>query len=225
MAVTAILPVPMGFADRRDAVFAPVAGVSPLVRVVRELEKRCDVVVVTASPLADTVRAALAGQHLSKITVVTSQSGGVRAHCVEAGLRGLAGGDHVVVHDVEWPIVRTGTLDRIIAMLRGGAVAVMPANPVTDSVKGIDADGLLTATLDRSPLRIVQYPRGFTVDVLTMLVRRCGTGTFDELQSVLAAGTPLTLIEGDDEAQRAELPCDTDYLAAVIEGRQDLGGL
>jgi len=59
--VTAILPVPVGLAERRDAVFAQVAGTSPLVRVVRALEKRCDVVVAAAEPLAEAVRAALVG--------------------------------------------------------------------------------------------------------------------------------------------------------------------
>lgn len=226
MAVTAILPVPVGFADRRDAVFASVAGVSPLVRVVRALEERCDVVVATAGQLTDAVREALVGQHLSRTTVVTSPSTGERAQCVAVGLRALAGGDHVVLYDMGWPIVGTDTLGRIITALRGGAVAVMPVEPVTDSVKAISADGLLTATLDRSQLRAVQYPRGFAADVLTELVRQCGSGAFDELESVLSVGTPLTLIEGDDEAVRVELPYDARYLAALIEGRQDhLGGL
>ena len=222
MSVTAILPVPVGFAERRDAVFAPVAGVSPLVRVVRALQIRCDVVVATAGVLADDLREALAGQSFSHVRVVVSASDGERAQCVTAGLSGLSGDDPVVLHDIEWPLVGAGTLDRIIAMLRGGAVAVMPAGPVTDSVKAVDADGLVTATLDRSQLRVVQYPRGFAADVLAMLVTRSGSGIFDELEAVLSAGTPLTLTGGDDEALRVDLPCDAGYLAALIEARQGL---
>ena len=234
MTVTAILPLPVGLAERRGAVFASVAGMSPLVRVVRALEKRCDVVVATAESLADAVRAALVGQGLSRVRVVVSASPGERAQCVAAGLAELADGDDfvvhdvvvhdVVVHDIEWPIVKAGTLDRIVAALRDGAVAVMPTCPVTDSVKVIGAGGVLTATLDRSQLRTVQYPRGFDADVLALLVKRSGSGTFDELEAVLSAGTPLTLIEGDDEALSVELPRDTDYLAALIESRQDLAG-
>ena len=127
MAVTAILPVPIGFAGRRDAVFASVAGVSPLARVVRVLEQQCDVVVASAAPLAGAVREALAGQNFSRLPVVVSAPSGERVACLAAGLRGLAEGDEVVVHDIGWPIVGVGTLGRIIASLRSGAVAVMPA--------------------------------------------------------------------------------------------------
>ncbi len=224
MTVTAILPVPVGFAERRDAVFAPVAGTSPLVRIVLALETACDVVVVTAGILADSVREALAGQNFSRVHVVVAGSTGERAQCVAAGLLGLDHGAHVVLHDIEWPMVRAGTLDRIVAMLRAGAVAVLPSSRVTDSVKLIDAAGVLTATVDREQLRTVQYPRGFDADVLAVLVKQSGSDAFDELEALLSTGTPLTIIEGDDEALSVELPRDSDYLAALIENRQDLTG-
>jgi len=224
VSVTAVLPVPARFDERRDAVFTSVAGTSPLVRVVRALGDVGDVVVAVAGPLFDAVREALAGDQYSTVRVVAAESPGERVECVAAGLRGLVDGNDVVVHDIEWPIVGVGTLDRIVAALRDGAVAVMPTRPVTDSIKVIGADGVLTATLDRSQLRTAQYPRGFDADVLALLVKRNGSGTFDELEAALSAGTPLTLVEGDDEALSVELPRDTDYLAALIEGRQDLTG-
>lgn len=224
MTVRAILPVPAGFAERRGAVFTSVAGKSPLARVVGALEKRCDVVVAVAAPLFDAAREVLAGEQYSTVNVVVAEPPGERVHCLGAGLRGLVGGASVVVHDIAWPLVGAATVDRIVATLRSGAVAVMPAGPVTDSVKVVNAEGLLTGTLDRSQLRAVQFPCGFDADVLAGLVKRSGSGSFDELEAVLSAGTPLTLIEGDEEALGVELPRDTDYLAAVIEGRQDLSG-
>lgn len=224
MAVTAILPVPVGLAERRDAVLLPVAGMSPLVRIVRALETRCDVMIATAGVLADDVGEALVGQGLSRVRVVVSELPGGRAQCVAAGLRGIAGDEHVVVHDIRWPLVDVGTIDRVVIALRGGAVAVMPACPVTDSVKAITAGGLLTSTLDRSQLRTVQYPRGFDVKTLAQLVKHDRSGTFDELEAVLSEGTSLTLIAGDDEALSIELPRDADYLSALIEGRKDEAG-
>lgn len=223
MTVTAILPLPVGFAERRKAVFAPVAGMSPLVRVVKTLQQRCEVVVATADALTGAVRETLAEQSISGVRVVEAAPTGERSQCVLAGLRGLSGGDHVMVHDIAWPIVGVGTLDRIIATLRGGAAAVMPAGPVTDSVKMTDEDGLIT-TVDRSRLRSVQYPRGFTAEMLALLVKRGGSGGFDELETALSEGVPLTLIEGDDESLRVELPYDAGYLAVLIETRQGLSG-
>lgn len=222
MTVTAILPVPVRFTRRREAVFAAVAGTSPLDRAVRALEVTGDVVIAVAGPLADQVREALAGQSFSRVRVVVSEPPGERVHCVAAGLAIVADTSHVVVHDIEWPTAGTGVVDRVAAALREGAVAVMPSCPVTDSVKSVDPDGALTATLDRSQLRTVQYPRGFAADVLAQLVGLHRSGPFDELEAALSAGVPVSLIDGDAEALRVELPRDTDYLAALITTRRDL---
>ncbi len=219
MTVTAVVPLPVGYAERRDAVFAPVAGLSALVRVVRALGEVGVVVVAAARPLAALAREALVGQRLSGVRVVEAEAPGDRVQCVAAGLRAVDTNGHVVVHDIEWPMVGTDTLKQIVATLHDGSVAVLPVLPVTDSVKAVDARGVVTATEERSALRTVQYPRGFAADVLAMLVRQADSGSFDELEAALTAGTPLTLIDGDDEALSVELPRDADYLAAVIAGR------
>jgi len=220
--VTAIVPVPARFAERREAVFASVAGLTPLVRVVLALAEAGDVVVAAAEPLADAVRETFVGKHFSAVRVVVSESPGERVQCVGAGLRALADGAHVVVHNIEWPMVGAGVLKRIVTTLDEGAVAVMPARPVTDSVKAVSPDGVVTGTLDRTRLRAVHYPRGFDAEVLALLVQRCESGSFDEFEAALSAGTPVTLIQGDDEALSVELPRDAGYLAALIEGRHDL---
>lgn len=223
MRVTAIVPVPARFAQRRDAVLAPVSGRSTLARVIRAIDESCDVVVAVAEPLVDDVRKSIAGEDVSPPPlVVAADPPGDRAQCVLAGLRELAGGKLVVVHDLGWPIVRTGVVERIVRALGKGAVAVVPARPVTDSIKAVDSSGVLTASLDRTHLRTVQYPRGFDADVLARLLADRGPAPFDELDAALSAGTPVTLVEGDDDALNVALPRDANYLAALIEGRRDL---
>lgn len=224
MTVTAIVPVPARFALRPEALLAPVAGLSPLVRVVKALAATCDVVVAAAEPIIASVRESLAEEGVSSLQVVLADPPGERAQCVAAGLRDVAGGSPVVVHDVEWPLVGAGTVERIVASLQAGAVAVMPARPVTDSIKAVDAAGVVRATLDRAPLRTVQYPRGFDSGVLAQLVAHGASGAFDELEVALSTGTPVTLIDGDDDALSVELPRDAAYLAALIEGRHDVAG-
>ncbi|MDZ4233712.1 MAG: 2-C-methyl-D-erythritol 4-phosphate cytidylyltransferase, partial [Dietzia sp.] len=144
MSVAAIVPVPARFAERPAAVLAAVAGLSPLERVVRSLAATADVVVAVAEQLREPVRQALAGQEFSGVRITAADPPGKRAQCVAAGLRELAGCPHVVVHDIEWPLVGAGVVDRIVATLHGGAVAVMPARPVTDSVKAVSSEGLVT---------------------------------------------------------------------------------
>ena len=219
--MTAILPIPAGLAQRREAVFAPVAGQSPLVSIVRTLMSVGDVVVAPAAPLADEVRESLTRQGLSPVQVRVAEGPGRRAHCVAAGLRALgeAPTGPVLLHDIAWPLIAPATLDRVTAALRGGARAVLPICPVTDSIKAVDPDGAVTATVGRAPLRTVQYPRGFDGEVLSMLVAQSAVDEFDDLDAVLAAEVSVTLVDGETDTIRIELPGDADYLAAVITTR------
>ncbi len=224
--MTAILPVPIALASRREAVFAPVAGQSPLQRIVRTLVSVADVVVAAAAPLADEVEQSLAGQGFPAVQVRVADAPGVRAQCIVAGLRvlGEAPAGPVLLHDIAWPLIVPETLDRVVTALRAGAVAALPVCAVTDSIKAVAPDGAVTATLDRSPLRTVQYPRGFDAAALARLVAGDPEGEFDDLDAVLTAGVQVTLVDGDTDTVRVELPGDAGYLAAVIAGRGERPG-
>lgn len=224
MTVTAILPVPAGFAEHRDAVFTPVAGRSPLARILAALAGTGEVVVAAAGEIADPIRETLAGERFSAVRLVVAEPPGEQAQCVSAGLRGLPADAHVLLHDLRWPIVPTAAVRRIAEELSSGAPAALPVRPVTDSVKVVDAQGTLTATLDRAPLRTVQYPRGYTAETLARLVDRRLPGPFDDLEAALADGVDVVLVDGDDTALRIVSPDDTDYLAALIEARDDPPG-
>lgn len=217
MTVTAILPVPARYGQGRGAVFAAVAGRSPLARIVGALQAAgADVVVAAAAELVDPVREALAADGFP-MHVVAAESPGQQAQCVTAGLTTVPGGNAVVLHHIEWPIVATAVVERILAALSSGATVVVPVRPVTDSVKAVDDRGAVTATLDRAELRNAQYPRGYDRDVLAGLAKQWAPELFDDLAAATAAAQPVTLVDGDDEALSVELPRDADYLAAFIE--------
>jgi 2-C-methyl-D-erythritol 4-phosphate cytidylyltransferase len=130
---------------------------------------------------------------------------------------------YVLVHDIRRPLASPDLRDRVIAELRNGSQVVMPALPITDSVKAVDARGSVTGTLDRSVLTAVQYPRGFTVEQLSGLLARRASEEFDELEEAITAGVPITLVDGDPSAFVAELPRDTAFVEAIIAcGRADL---
>ena len=128
-------------------------------------------------------------------------------------------GDHVLVHDIGWPLVDAATARRVLAALGEGAAVVAPARPVTDSIKTVDRDGMVTATLDRSELRVLQYPRGFDAQVLGRSVAVAADDA-DVLDGALRSGVRVDLVDGDAEALGVELPRDTDFLTAVIEDRR-----
>jgi len=216
--LAAIVPLPDAFVAYADAIFAPLAGEAPLVRVA--LTMRGAAVVAVAEPMADAVRETLAAHGLSAVGVAVAEDPGSRAQCLAAGLQYLDDGPrHVLVHDIRRPLTPASVRDRVVAALQGGNPVAMPVLAVTDSVKVVDARGSVTGTLDRSMLRAVQYPRGFTVEKLSQLLASRTSDDFDELDESLRAGTPITLVDGDSDAFVAELPKDAPFVEAIITCR------
>ncbi|HET7665873.1 MAG TPA: 2-C-methyl-D-erythritol 4-phosphate cytidylyltransferase [Mycobacterium sp.] len=214
--LAAILPLPAAYAE---ATFAALAGEAPLTRVARTMLGAA--VVAVAEPLADAVREALAAQGLPAVDVVVADSPGLRAQCLAAALQHLTDTPrHVLIHDIRRPLAAAPVRDRVIAALSAGDEVVMPALAVTDSVKAVDARGSVTATLDRSTLQVVQYPRGFTAEALSRLLAGRASDDCDELGEALRTGTPITIVDGDADAFAVELPRDTAFIEAIIACRQ-----
>jgi 2-C-methyl-D-erythritol 4-phosphate cytidylyltransferase len=213
--LAAILPLPATLADNT---FVPLAGEAALVRVARAMPDTA--VVAAAAPLVDRVSETLAAQSLSTIAVIAVADPGSWAQCLAAGLRHYGDAPrHVLIHDIRRPLAPPTLRDRVIAALQAGNPVVMPMLPVTDSVKAVDAQGLVTGTLDRSALRVVQHPRGFTVDRLSEVLAGCAPDDFDELDEALRTGTPIAFVDGDVDAFVVELPRDSAYVEAIIECR------
>jgi 2-C-methyl-D-erythritol 4-phosphate cytidylyltransferase len=222
-AVAAILPLPAAFVDDPAAAFDPLAGQSPLGRVARTMLRPA--VVAVAEPLVEQVVETLAAQPMSGVDVVAAEDPGSRAQCLAAGLRHFEElPRHVLIHDIRRPLTSASQRDRVIAELRSGRTVVMPVLAVTDSVKAVDARGSVTATLDRSTLRSVQYPRGFTVDQLSRLMAGCESDAFDELVESLRTGVSITAVDGEPDGFAVELPRDADLVEAIIECRHRAGG-
>ncbi|BBX69222.1 IspD/TarI family cytidylyltransferase [Mycolicibacterium psychrotolerans] len=218
MTATAILPVPAS--PESAAVLTPVAGTSPLIRIVRALSQAASVVVAAPAGPVVPVRELLVAEGFADVRVLTADAPGDRAQCLAAALATISPGTPVLVHDIGWPLVDSATARRVLAALRDGAQVVAPARPVTDSIKTVDRDGVVTATLDRAELQVLQYPRGFDAEVLTRSVAAAAGAPADELDIALRSGARVELVDGDAGALGVELPRDADFLAAVIEDRR-----
>jgi 2-C-methyl-D-erythritol 4-phosphate cytidylyltransferase len=225
MTTGAIVPLASGVDPA--AVFTVVGGEHVLVRVVRAMLGRNRVsesrtVIVSAVPLAAGVRECLAASGLSEVAVTVAPAPGDRWHCLRAGLDYLAQQafppDQVLLGDHRHPLAHAGVTDRVIAGLDGGDPVVMPAVLVTDSVKAIDSLGSVRGTVDRTGLRVVQFPRGFTTFALSNLIGDGGADDFDELDAALRAGVPIATVDGEADALRVELPADAELLAATTAG-------
>ena len=143
---------------------------------------------VVVAPGADLAHAAaLLGDE-----VTTVPGGPTRQVSVSFGLAALSDDvDTVLVHDVARPFVPVDVVHRVLARLADGADAVVPARPVTDTIKQVDEEGAVVATLDRSGLRAVQTPQGFRRAVLEAAhAAGAGRSLTDDAALVEATGRP-----------------------------------
>ncbi len=109
--------------------------------------------------------------------------GATRAITVRIGLEALAlaqdGAEVVLIHDAARPFVDEALIDRAITAGRDAGAAI-PVLPVTDTVKRIDAAGVVMSTLDRDQLRVVQTPQAFRLARILSAHRRAAEARRDD---------------------------------------------
>jgi 2-C-methyl-D-erythritol 4-phosphate cytidylyltransferase len=224
--LSVVVPLPVSVVDNPAAAFLPLGTQPPLTRIVRSVldlvAEPGRIVVAVAAPLVGDVRTALAS--VATVGVVAVNGTAHRADCLGAALeylrRASFSTSHVLVYDTFSPLASGDLAARVVDGLRGGGTVVMPALAVTDSVKAVDVNGSISATVDRSVLRAVQYPRGFTIDALAALLQRATSEAFDEIAVAIDAAVPVTYVDGDPDAFRAELPRDAEFVEAIIASRR-----
>ncbi|WP_243658801.1 2-C-methyl-D-erythritol 4-phosphate cytidylyltransferase [Tamaricihabitans halophyticus] len=69
----------------------------------------------------------------------------------------------VLLHDVLRAFTPPDLIRSVVDTVQSGSDVVVPVQPVADTIKRVDAAGLVVDTYDRSGLRSVQSPRGYSV--------------------------------------------------------------
>lgn len=198
-----------------------------LVHAVRALEAaRCiDLVVVVAPEEFVTDVQALMTQVTVELQVVAG--GETRQSSVLRGLITLPEDvDVVLVHDAARPLVPADVVTNVVAAVRAGHPAVIPALPVVDTIKRVDTTSHVTETVDRSELRAVQTPQGFSRAVLQRVHAEAdGDDVTDDGGLVEAAGIPVLIIEGHEEALKVTRPLDLVIAEAIVAKRRATGAV
>jgi 2-C-methyl-D-erythritol 4-phosphate cytidylyltransferase len=174
--------------------------------------------VLTASEVSHVVIVAPAS-HLEEAGAITSRSarpadvdvvagGSERSASVAAGLAALRRDDGIVlVHDAARALAPAELVSRLVHEVRSGHPAVVPGLPVTDTIKQVDADGVVVATPDRAALRAVQTPQAFLREVLQH-AHASGAEATDDAALVEAAGGHVRVVPGDALAFKVTTPDD-----------------
>jgi 2-C-methyl-D-erythritol 4-phosphate cytidylyltransferase / 2-C-methyl-D-erythritol 2,4-cyclodiphosphate synthase len=144
-----------------------------------------------------------ATRELSGLVPVRIVHGGrTRQESSRIGLECLAdkGADFVLIHDAARPFIDRATVDHVIDTLRTGALAVLPAVAVADTLKRIDDQQTVTDTVSREGLFAAQTPQGFVFETALEAHRKAlaaGESRFtDDCAVVEWAGHPVRVSRG-----------------------------
>lgn len=135
-------------------------------------------------------------------TLIIVTGGATRQASVLNGLKALRPQKirHVMIQDAVRPFVDPALLDRIAVQLDAGKTAVLPAIPVSDTIKRGDAAGLVTATVSRKDLYAAQTPQSFHYETILTAHEQAAieqaVDFTDDASIAEWAGIPVHLVEG-----------------------------
>ena len=229
----------------------PVGGVSLLRRAAAGLiaSGAVSYVVVTApAEEVDRFRAELAGLLDGSVGAAAGRRSGIEvvagsprsrqasvALGLAAALAAVPQADVVIVHDAARALTPPEVTQRVVAAVRAGHEAVVPALPVTDTVKEVETRPAgepepVIGTPRRDRLRAVQTPQGFETSVLVAAHRtgaeRAGDEALaasDDAGLVEACGGSVVVVAGDERAMKVTTPMDL-ALAELLLERQSAQG-
>lgn len=178
------------------------------------------VIVAPSSHLAEAAAAASAAGVRADLEVIVVPGGAHRGDSVSAGLRALAERPTVVlIHDVARALAPASLFTAVIEAVRAGHPAVVPGLPVVDTIKQVDVTGRVVATPDRSGLRAIQTPQGFTGELILGVHETSAESdpVTDDAALVERLGAPVHVIPGDGRALKITTPEDLVLAETLLE--------
>jgi 2-C-methyl-D-erythritol 4-phosphate cytidylyltransferase / 2-C-methyl-D-erythritol 2,4-cyclodiphosphate synthase len=175
---------------------------------VANLSPVCELIIVTAPSGYEAEYSKILGDQVEVIT-----GGVLRSDSIRLAISKIpAKYEYVLVHDAARALASTTLASSVLSQLIQGEQAVVPALNVIDTIKEVDAKGYVRNTLDRSALKVIQTPQGFTRSVLERAHMASEDAT-DDAALVEALGIAVKVITGEEGALKITTPSD---LAAGI---------
>jgi 2-C-methyl-D-erythritol 4-phosphate cytidylyltransferase len=216
MSTVAVVPA-AGSGERlgagRPKAFVHLGGQTLLERTLAGLRdsKAVDAVVVAVPPdRTDEAKLILGGD------AVVVAGGPTRTESVRRALAAVGKPELVLVHDAARALTPPDLIARVVAALRDGHQAVVPVLPVADTIKEVDANGVVIATPERAGLRVVQTPQGFRTELLLRAYDRSPTDVTDDAALVENLGVQVLVVDGDPMAFKITTAFDLVVAEAVV---------
>lgn len=186
------------------------------------------VLVVPESHAAEALEIAEAAAPADDTWQVSVVGGGRERHeSVRKGLDALFGTiETVLVHDAARPLTPASVFERVADEVARTGDGVIPAMPVVDTLKRVDASGIVRSTADRRILVAVQTPQGFPVETLAAAHESAqaleesaspsNDAPTDDAEVVQRFGGTVRTIPGDARSHKLTTPEDLLMLQGLL---------
>jgi len=173
--------------------------------------------IVVAAPTGWEEPVILLAEELAASKVVSCVSGGaIRAESVSAALADVDEDALVVlVHDAARPLLEDDVVERVLGPLAEGFDGVVPAVPVSDTVKRVER-GVVVETLARDGLMAAQTPQAFLAPALRRAFDGDLGGATDCASLVERAGGRVAVVEGDPKLFKVTTQADLELVEALL---------
>lgn len=139
--------------------------------------------------------------------------GPTRSASVRAGLDAVPGdAEVIVVHDGARPLASTELFLTVVASIADGAVAVVPAMPVTETLRS-----RALGTIERADLVAVQTPQAFRARTLRT-AHAAAPDASDDASLVEALGCRVRIVPGEATNLKITYPTDLLLAEALLPG-------
>lgn len=223
------------FGSGENKIWAMIGGKTVLERTLAAFDghQAISSIVVSASPDEIERVRGIAEKFFKVFAVVVG--GETRHESVQRGLDNLPPHtDIVLVHDAARPLISSTLIDRVIAStVKHGAAA--PGIPLSDTVKRVNAAGIVRSTIARNALHkgeslagltAIQTPQGARVEILRSAYVAFGTSrgeageATDEASLIEAMGSTVAVTPGDGTNIKITRPEDVELAERLLDQRE-----
>jgi len=154
-----------------------------------------DIIVVTSQEDISYMLGLIKNNNITKVHEIVS-GGDTRAASVINGLKYAKETDYVAIHDGARPCVTPEIIEKTLQAAIKHKAAFSGVK-VTNTIKTVDEYGVVTATVDRTPLWNVHTPQCFETRLITNAYEKCGDIPLtDDCMAAETAGYKVYAVEG-----------------------------
>lgn len=179
-----------------------------------------EIILVSSVNDTDEFKRIIRENEFTKITKIVA-GGEIRQESIFNGIKAAAG-DIIAIHDGARALVTEAETERVIAdCLRFGAAA--PGVVPKDTLKSVDEEGFVTATVPRDRTRIIQTPQVFRRDIIIKAHEKAladGVTATDDCALAENIGCRIKVSDGSYENIKITTPEDIITATRILEKRR-----